>query len=193
MTVFRLAPACKPLACLAALLLLPLAAHAQQASSVYSTFNLKKCAVISKDADTGDIVQRCKGSGGFEFFIADGDLRTYVGYGPNGLDQKAFTQTLSPFNSVNDTVEFRVRGTGSAPFAAILRYRTADEDGKERGQVLVVTKIDGKEACHMAYIDARANPAANALARDTADSMAPGFDCARDEPKVVGAKGVSRM
>jgi hypothetical protein len=59
--------------------------------------------------------------------------------------------------------------------------------------VLVVTKIDGKEACHMAYIDARANPAANALARDTADSMAAGFDCGRDEPKVVGAKGVSRM
>jgi hypothetical protein len=192
MTAYRLSRACKPLACLAALLL-PVTAHAQQASSVYSTFDLKKCTVISKDADTGDIVQRCKGSGGFEFFIADGDLRTYVGYGPNGQEQKAFTQTLSPFNSVNDTVEFRVRGAGGAPFAAILRYRTADEDGKERGQVLVVTKIDGKQACHMAYIDARANLDANRLARDTADSMASGFDCARDEPKVVGAKGVSRM
>jgi hypothetical protein len=94
---------------------------------------------------------------------------------------------------INNTIEFRLHSGDPAAFAAILRYRTADDDGQERGHVLVVSKLDGGEACRIAYIDARANTDANALARRTADSMAGSFDCRRDQPKTIGATGISRL
>jgi hypothetical protein len=169
------------------------AAAADEPYSVYSNFDLGTCAIVSKSRESGGVVQHCTGTGGFEFFVAEDDLRFFVGFGPNGRGQRAFQQTLSPFNSINNTVEFRLRPGNPAAFAAILRYRTADDNGEERGHVLVVSKLDGAQACHMAYIDARANADANVLARRTADSMAGGFDCRRDQPKTIGATGESRM
>jgi hypothetical protein len=176
-----------------AAILLVKPAGAAEASSVYSTFELKTCKVLSRDRETGGVIQRCNGSGGFQIFVAEDDLRFFVGFGPNGRKQRAFEQTLSPFNSINQTVEFRLRPDNKHPFAAILRYRTAGEDGRETGQVLVVTKIQGNQACHMAYIDARANPNPNEIARQAADSMFASFDCGKDEPKTVGATGKSNM
>ena len=183
-------------AVLAAHLLLLLAgrpARAVEASSVYSSFDLKTCKLVSRNSEIGGIVQRCDGSGGFQIFVAEDDLRFFVGYGPNGRRQRAFEQTLSPFNSIHNTVEFRLRPGEQRPFAAILRYRTAGQDGRETGQVLVVTKLQGHQACHMAYIDARANPNPNEMARQAADSMVNSFDCGKDEPKTVGASGKSGM
>ena len=56
---------------------------------------------------------------------------------------------------------------------------------KTEGQVLVVTKIAPGATCHVAYVDALANPDANELARKAADEKAVDFDC-ENEPEIVG-------
>jgi hypothetical protein len=168
-------------------------AEAQDVSSAYTAFNLDHCVIVEKIEQTGSIVQRCRALDGFPVFIAEDDLRFFVGYGPHGRKQKSFSQTLPQFNSIHNKIEFRIRSGARQPFAAILRYFTDSGAGKPKGQVLVVTKIDSREACHMAYIDAVANPEANTLAQKTADTLAPNFVCGRDEPKNIGAVGPGRM
>ncbi|MCP4383117.1 MAG: hypothetical protein GY798_17125, partial [Hyphomicrobiales bacterium] len=69
-----------------------------------------------------------------------------------------------------------------SPFATILRFFPDLGDG-ETGQVLVITKLGGSgQICHVGYVDALANPQANALARQIADNVAPLFDCQADQP-----------
>ena len=76
------------------------------------------------------------------------------------------------------------------PYAIIVRFHTS-RDGRN-GDVLVVSKVSDTEACHVAYIDALANPDAIALARRIADRQAKGFDC-RQDPQTEGATGKSPM
>jgi len=169
-------------------------ANAQGPESRYINFNLDACETIERDEESGAIIQRCNDEGDYEIYVAEGDLRYFIGYGPNGLNQRAFSQTLAPFNHVNNVVELRQYEGESEPYAAILRYYTDSGMGDDnaKGEVLVVTKLDGGEACHMAYIDARANPNANELAREIADGD-EGFDCLKDDPQVIGKTGVSPM
>ncbi|HKJ60985.1 MAG TPA: hypothetical protein VKA94_03185 [Hyphomicrobiales bacterium] len=169
-------------------------ANAQGPESRYINFNLDACETIERDEESGAIIQRCNDEGDYEIYVAEGDLRYFIGYGPNGLNQRAFSQTLAPFNHVNNVVELRQYEGESEPYAAILRYYTDSGMGDDnaKGEVLVVTKLDGGEACHMAYIDARANPNANELAREIADGD-EGFDCLKDDPQVIGETGVSPM
>jgi len=49
-----------------------------------------------------------------------------------------------------------------------------------------VTKLAPGATCHIAYVDALANPDANDLARKAADEKASDFDCDKDEPEFVG-------
>jgi hypothetical protein len=66
-----------------------------------------------------------------------------------------------------------------------LRWNTSslDENANQvRGQVLVVTRLAPGPVCHIGYIDARANPNANELAREIADMHARSFRCATDKP-----------
>lgn len=182
-----------PALILGALLAAPLAAWAQDAASHYVKFDVEKCAIIEEDRQTGSVLRHCAGLGENEFYLAEDDLRVFVGFGPNGLKQKAFSQTLAPFNRIHDTIEFRLRPGADAPHAAILRYFTNDAEGEAKGQVLVVTRMAGSQACHMAYIDALANPNPNALAQQTADDGADAFDCESGEVRIVGASGKSPM
>lgn len=169
-------------------------ANAQRPESRYIKFNLDACETIERDEESGAIIQRCNDAGDYEIYVAEGDLRYFIGYGPNGLNQRAFSQTLAPFNRVNNVVELRQYEGENEPYAAILRYYTDSGMGDDnaKGEVLVVTKLYGGEACHMAYIDARANPNANELAREIADGD-EGFDCLKDDPQVIGETGVSPM
>jgi hypothetical protein len=157
-------------------------ASAQPAESVYVEFNLDRCDVVKKVKETGSIVQRCKG-------LAEDDLRFFVGYGPNGQKQTGFGQTLPSFNTIHNKIEFRIRRGGKSPYASILRYFTDGGDGQPKGQMLVVAKIEGREACHMAYIDALRGPDPNEAARKLADSMAPTFRCGRDAAKDYSDRG----
>jgi hypothetical protein len=69
-----------------------------------------------------------------------------------------------------------------------VRYFVQRGDGSEEtpdGQVLVVTRLEEGATCHVAYIDALANPEPNEMARKAADDLAEDFDCA-DEPETIG-------
>lgn len=160
-------------------------AVAQFNQSEYTDVDLDLCTVVSSD-DFGS-TWACPGHKGIPVMIAEGDLRFFVSYGLASLDEKAREQTLPPFNSLGPKIEWRLSNVdgGYKSFATILRYFVQREEGEPEGQILVVTKIEPGATCQVAWIDALANPDANALAQKTADDMAPDFDCAK-EPKIVG-------
>lgn len=177
---------------LAALLLLgALPAAAGEITSAYSNLDLAKCqslmtAVPEEGVDGGEWL--CDGIAGNKVQIWEGDLRNYVGFGENPPATCASMQTLSAFNTLGPRVEWRLEA--GRPFATILRWHTdrGDDAPDARQDWLVVTKLDGKDACHAAYIGAEM-PDANALARRAADEVARGFDCARDIRAVTAKKG----
>lgn len=162
------------------------AATAQQIESSYTDVDLDQCTVMASD-DMGS-TWACSGLKGMPVMIAEGDLRMFVSYGLKSTEEKAAQQTLAPFNHLGPTIEWRVSNAEGQwkPFATILRYFVQREAGEPEGQVLVVTRIATGATCHVAYVDALANPDANELARKTADELAPDFDCAK-EPEIVGA------
>ena len=185
-------------------------AAAQQAASAYTTFDSKKCQhTAGKDAeDYGS--WRCAGYADIEVRLSAGDQRMQVSFGPDAAREVAARQTFPAFNSAYEgTVEWRLAPLPSGttrPFATILRWNVRqDDDGKDAsGRVLVVTRLgslrarisDGEPSgpssgiapgiCHVGYVDARANPDANALARKIADENARKFVCGRDRPVVLG-------
>jgi hypothetical protein len=171
-------------------------AAANPPKSLYSTIELGSCKQTQRHRDGGAWL--CKGLEGYPIYVAEGDLRMFVSVGKRPDKRKAATQTLGPFNSLfkgnasRATLEWRfVKRNGKVvPYATIQRFFTQNDDGK--GEVLVVTKVTEKEDCHVAYIDALANPQAIALARKVADEEARKFDC-RTDPKRVGAVGKSPM
>jgi hypothetical protein len=199
--VTKTAASCRRRAALAGLVGLNLALGAGHAAgnpvkSRYTTIDLETCQVLKRHAD-GNTWQ-CSGLRGYPITYSAGDLRAFVSFGANGTTRRAAQQTLAPFNTIFDgrrrraTVEWRFRRIGATdvPYATIMRVFTSLD--RATGEVLVVTKVTDTEACHMAYIDARANPDAMALARSAADELAPKWSCA-SEPKVIGAQGKSPL
>lgn len=171
-------------------------ATANPLKSLYTTIELKECRQTSKHPDGGAWL--CPGLEGYPVYVAEGDLRTFVSVGPRPEKRRAASQTLGAFNSLfrkrasRATLEWRfVKRDGKVlPYATIQRYFTS-VDGRA-GEVLVVTKVTASEDCHVAYIDALANPQAIALARAVADDEARTFDC-KSEPKRIGKTGRSPM
>lgn len=164
--------------------------------SRFTTIDLKTCQVTKRHRDGNTWV--CNGLRSYPVLYAEGDLRAFFSFGAEPAKRQAAQQTLAPFNTIFEkpgrraTVEWRFRRIGGAdvPYAAIMRVFTS-RDGA-RGEVLVVTKVSPTEACHMAYIDAKATPEAIALARSAADEMAAGWPCT-NPPRVLGATGQSPM
>ncbi len=125
----------------------------------------------------------------------------YVTYGPWKKNDIALSQTLPGFNDVYDgTVEWRIEKSAdgrSRPFATILRWNVVSPDDREKatgpirstGRVLVVTRLGPDGVCHVGYVDARANPDANELARKLADEHARTFRCGKDKRIVAGKTG----
>ena len=164
--------------------------YAGDVSSRYTSLDLDKCKLTASNANEGGwAVFDCKGHEGMRVRVAEGDLRYFVSYGPNADRQIAATQTLAPFNNIHTTLEWRVerKGSGWVPFATILRYFW-DSSGK-KGQTLVVTKLEGNEACQVAHIVADGNPNANAQAREAADSLTRTFKCGETQTLRFGPGG----
>ena len=172
---------------LATLLIFALAAPAQAAfQSAYTDINLDECLVLN--ADDFGASWACPGYRGYPLYVAEGDLRFMVSYGFGAPDAPAATQTLPPFNYLGPKIEWRLSNAlgGFIPVATILRYFTqTGTEGDKEGQVLVVTQLGEGKTCHIAYIDALANPNANELAQHAADK-AGNFDCASDEVETIG-------
>ena len=180
---------------IAAALVAGTAASAQSIESAYSTFETSKCPHVRGRAPEDYGHWTCEGYGGIAVWIAGGDQRVYVSFGPHAQNEPAASQTLSPFNSAGGTIEWRIergRDGNARPFATILRWNTStlDENANQiRGQVLVITRLAPGSVCHIGYVDARENPNANELAREIADKYARSFRCAIDEPISRGQVG----
>ncbi len=178
------------------LTLSPGAASANPLRSRLTTIEVKTCTILNRHPDGNSY--RCPGLKGYPVYVADGDLRAFVSFGPSPEKRRAATQTLGAFNTIYEpkrtraTVEWRFRRTGGAdlPYAAIMRVFTSNDTAK--GEVLVVTRITPAETCHAVYIDAKANPEAMAMARAAADHLADSFTCAKG-PQVLGARGKSPL
>lgn len=176
-------------------------AMAEDLASAYTSAAEKDCRVVRADAKESDkegesSTSVCLGKDGLIVLISEGDLRQTVSVGRNrnaAGKEPAVQQSFGPFNSAGDTVEWRM--AAGKPFAIIQRWRLADsddesKDGRPRSKpLLVVTRLPPGPVCHVAYVDAAANPNANELARQAADDSARGFVCDKDQVKVAGVKG----
>lgn len=172
------------------LALTPLPVAADEITSVYSDVKIKDCQQLALFEDEGEGGEwQCKGIKDYDVRIWEGDLRSFVGFGKMAPAQCASMQTFGAFNSLGPRVEWRMKD--GKPFATILRWlteSTADPDAPVKQNWLVVTKLDEKEACHIAYIDTKYADA-NVVARQRADERAASFNCSEDVPEIFSSLG----
>ncbi len=172
-------------------------ANAQSVGSSYTSTAPKDCRQIGRPSDLdGSTTRVCPGKAGLVVLIAEDDLREVVSVGRNrkqAAEEPAANVWFAPFNSSESTIEWRT--ADEKPFATIQRWHIADNtDPDKQGwpktkAMLVVTRLPPGPVCHVAYVDAVANPAANELARKAADDFARGFICGKDEAKIIGTSG----
>ncbi|MGX1165195.1 hypothetical protein AB7M16_001461 [Bradyrhizobium sp. USDA 372] len=172
-------------------------ADAQSVGSSYTSTAPKDCRQVGKpSALDGSSTRVCPGKDGLMVLIAEDDLREIVSVGRSrkaAAEEPAAKVWFAPFNSSETTIEWRA--AGAKPFAIIQRWHIADNsDPDKQGRpntkaMLVVTRLPPGPVCHVAYVDAIANPNANELARKAADDLARGFACGKDEVKIIGTSG----
>ena len=186
------------LACAAGATAGPLSpANAQTFSSSYTSTAPKDCRVISAQNGVDDsTIRTCPGKAGLVVVISEDDLREAVSVGRNraAADKEPAAQSwFGPFNSTTHTVEWRA--VNGKPFAIIQRWHIADNSDPDKGgrptakPMLAVTRLPPGAVCHVAYVDAQANPNPNELARKAADELARNFQCDKDEVHVIGETG----
>jgi hypothetical protein len=173
-------------------------AASQAIESAYTKFDAEKNCRHRPGRDVEDYgTWACPGHDGIGVHLSAGDQRMQVSFGRTARkahNELAGEQSFPGFNSVYEgTVEWRLepRPNGKKrPFATILRWnvREAGQEGvvASSGRVLVVTRLGAGGVCQVGYVDARANPNANELARQIADQHARKFDCEKDKPIVLG-------
>jgi hypothetical protein len=182
----------------ATLLGLPVSpAQAETFASSYTSAASRDCRTIGKPSELdGSTTQVCPGKAGLVVLISEDDLRQTVSVGRNraaAAREPAAETWFGPFNSTTNTIEWRT--AGDKPFAIIQRWHIADnseQDKKGRPvtrAMLVVTRLPPGAVCHIAYVDVKANPDANELARAAADERARDFQCGKDEVKAIGERG----
>jgi hypothetical protein len=180
---------------LALLAFLPAVAFGQTAApiaSAYTQFDSNNCR-HTRGRDVEDYGSwLCPGYGNIPVRLAAGDQRMYVSFGHNAAREPAAAETISGFNDVyKGTIEWRLERKPDGklqPFATILRWNfmTSPDDRQASGRKLVVTRLGTGGVCHVGYVDARANPDANELARKLADEKARTFKCRVDRAKSLG-------
>ncbi|WP_257169051.1 hypothetical protein [Bradyrhizobium sp. SRS-191] len=169
-------------------------AGAEPIASAYTSAAEKDCRTIGKP-DNDSSTQSCPGKDGLIVLVNEGDLRQTVSVGRTvgaAAKEPAAQTWFGPFNSAGKTIEWRM--ADGKPFAIIQRWQIADNDdqgkkGPKDKPLLVVTRLPPGPVCHVAYVDAAANPNANELARQAADESARGFACGKDKVKVIGTRG----
>jgi hypothetical protein len=172
-------------------------ANAQTFGSTYTSTAPTDCRVRSAGNGVDDSTTRvCPGKAGLFVVVSEDDLRETVSVGRNraAADKEPAAQArFGPFNSTARTVEWRA--ANGKPFAIIQRWHIADNSDEDKDgrpiakPLLVVTRLPPGPVCHVAYVDAQANPDPNELARQAADEFARNFDCGKDEVKVIGRSG----
>ncbi len=170
---------------------------AQSMGSTYTSTAPRDCRPAGKPNELdGSTTRVCPGKDGLMVLIDEDDLREVVSVGRSrkaAAGEPAAKAWFAPFNSSESIIEWRAAGT--KPFAIIQRWHIADgADPDKQGRpntkaMLVVTRLPPGPVCHVAYVDAIANPNANELARKAADDFARGFTCGKDEVKIIGTRG----
>jgi hypothetical protein len=172
-------------------------ACAQTFGSSYTSTAPKACRVTSAGTEVDDsTIRTCPGKAGLVVVISEDDLRETVSVGHNraaAAKEPAAGTWFGPFNSTEHTVEWRTMN--GRPFAIIQRWHIVDNSDEDKNgrpiakPMLAVTRLPPGQVCHVAYIDAQANPNPNELARKAADELARDFKCDKDEVKVIGEAG----
>jgi hypothetical protein len=162
-------------------------AIAAEINSAYSNLNLDKCKALElyKGGDEGEGgIWQCKGIRDFDVMYWEGDLRGNIAFGPKANSQCTSSQSFGAFNGPGAKIEWRLKN--GKPFATILRWSTDNGSGEagSKQNWLVVTKLNGADACRTALVDTK-YPGANAVAREKADRNASAFNCEKDLPEVV--------
>ena len=169
-----------------ALYLAAIPVSAGDITSAYTKYNLEKCKRLSSSVEESYASFSCKGYAGNEIYFAEGDLRTFMAYGPNGFEHCSAQQTFGHFNSITSTVEWRL--DNGKPFAAIQRWNVSDlDDASKTKSWLGVTKIEIANSCRVAIVMGSL-PQANEKAREIADTLARDFDCQKDKVVVISAE-----
>ena len=155
--------------------LILLAALAGAPTSAYTQLNLDNCEIVSvAHAGEGDWTNRhCQGRDGIVLFVNEDDARFDIDAGADNGEW----ESPAPLNQLGPQVEWRLEG--GQPFAIIYRY-TISEAMPGGRSMLAVESIGrtGHPGCLVALI--AATPAANARAREIADTRARTFRCGRD-------------
>lgn len=176
----------------------PSAAAPESAYTKIDTQNGCTVTAQASEDEGGDWAELlCPGLGDYPVHLSYGDARESLFYGFPPEGQPDGWESFGGFNSVSDTIEWRMEG--GIPFATIHRWTVSSGDPDKSVQVLVVEKVGQPgihEGCVVGYVVATGNPDHNQQARDLADAHARDFACWRDEPLVrvgsVALPGVSR-
>lgn len=143
--------------------------------SVYTTLNLDDCEVLETYEESGGRDLRCEGYQEIPLYVSEGDARFDV---DAGVPNEEWITSGRPFNSISDTVEWRIHD--GDPVAAILRYNfeTGDSPNMQSSELAVFSiGQEGSPGCLVAWVTADAQPSQNIAARQLADRQAKGFDC----------------
>ena len=172
-------------------------ANAQLFGSSYTSTAPRDCRVSGTGNGVDDSATRvCPGKAGLVVLVSEDDLRETVSVGRNratAASESAAEAWFGPFSSTTTTVEWRA--LDGKPFAIIQRWHLADNSDEDKDgrpvakPMLAVTRLPPGAVCHVAYVDVKANPNANELARKAADEIARDFKCGKDEVKVIGESG----
>jgi len=172
-------------------------ANAQLFGSSYTSTAPRDCRVSGTGNGVDDSATRvCPGKAGLVVLVSEDDLRETVSVGRNraaAASEPAAEAWFGPFSSTTTTVEWRA--LDGKPFAIIQRWHLADNSDEDKDgrpvakPMLAVTRLPPGAVCHVAYVDVKANPNANELARKAADEIARDFKCGKDGVKVIGESG----
>ena len=167
-------------------------AAANPPKSRLTPIDLDECKLVAKR--DGGRSWLCPGLAGYPVYVAERGRRYALSFGPRAESRRSALQSPSAVNSLFDgkrrpTVEWRIERLGGgreAPFATIVRFHARDGDIVR--ELLVVTKVTSKLSCHVAHVDATANPDAMALARNWADAHVRRQGCPARVPWVGNAR-----
>ena len=148
--------------------------------SVYTSLDIEKCKVLETYKESGGRAFRCKGYQDIPLYVTKWGGRFDV---DAGVPNSEWTTARRPYNSIGDTVEWRIHN--SKPVAMILRYNfMTDGMYPTRTSELAVTSVgrEGSPGWLIEWVKADAQPNQNTAARQIADRQAENFDCSSAQP-----------
>jgi hypothetical protein len=167
------------------------AASAQAVTTVETELVKGRCKFIADDGEVGHYaLKRCPG-------LAGSRVYTTAGVNDVALSFKWGKKEAEVFSNGGLGLKLEWRGVkgkqGFVPHAVIVQrtfkhYVDDKYEKEEKHDVWAVIRMEKRNACLMAVIDAAANPDALKLARNIADDEAPNSVCAKLKPKIAGEK-----